>query len=149
MLACIVLAWWNARGLSNTEVVLKERLAEKGAVYCGVSEPKTYKDEGNLSDCRWDWSAGVEGKPTALGYGPQGGVGAFVDKERVKSSVVSSGSFTIWHRMELEGGTPLVVGTGYFPQASDLQGHRRANSELLDFVRGFRAQGPWWRLGGT
>ena len=48
----------------------------------------------------------------------------------------------------MRGGVPLVVGTGYFPQASDLQGHSRANSELLDFVRGFRAQGALVVFGG-
>ena len=40
----IVLMWWNARGILDKEVVCKEMMIDKGAVYCGVGESNTYRN---------------------------------------------------------------------------------------------------------
>ena len=94
----------------------------------GISESRTYND--NLSDERWKWDAGTEGRPTAR-TGATRGMGALVDRNRINASVVYTGKYTIWHRVELEDGGCLVVGTGYFPHAQDVAGHEQANKELL------------------
>ena len=84
----ITLVFWNPRGINNKDVEFKEFLDGKSAVYAGVSESQTYRSESALSDGRWSWEAGTEGKPTAKGAPPARGMGAFVDVSKAEASVV-------------------------------------------------------------
>lgn len=135
----ITLVFWNPRGINNKDVEFKEFLDGKSAVYAGVSESQTYRSESALSDGRWSWEAGTEGKPTAKGAPPARGMGAFMDVSKVEASVVRVGKYTMWHRIELDGDRrgPLVVGVGYFPSAQDIAGHKMANEELREMLAYF------------
>jgi hypothetical protein len=145
----LVLVFWNPRGILNKEVEIKELLTEQGAAYLGVAESLTYKDGKAMSDGRWRWDAGPEGKPSERGGCPAGGVGALVDKSRTEATQIFTGDYTVWHRLEVaDGAKPLVVGTGYFPQAQDLVGQRAANKELTECLARFRADGYRIVFGG-
>ena len=142
LLSMLVLVFFNARGVINKEVVLKEFLGKEGAAYCGVGEAHTYKSGSALGDAKWRWDVGPEGKPNWRGEGPKRGTGAFINTEAINASMVDKGKYTVWHRVEVgAGGAPLVVGTGYFPQATDVVGQRAANDELFEFVARFRREG--------
>jgi hypothetical protein len=135
--------FFNARSVGNKADVIKATMSKKGAVYCGISESQSYNDSASLSDAKFRWDAGSEGKPKA-GSGPSRGMGAFVDHTTIKASVVETGTFVVWHRVEtapsVEGGEsrPLFVGVGYFPHAQDTKGHGRANKELAAGLRKYR-----------
>jgi hypothetical protein len=159
MLLTLVLVFFNARGITNKEVVLKEFLHKKEAVFCGVSESHSYRDSVALSDARWRWDIGPEGKPSERGTRPARGIGAMIDIQKTKANVVAEGKYTLWHRIDLlspnegDGGegvtrTPLVVGTGYFPKALDKAGHKEANDELFRFLSKFRLEGYKVIFGG-
>jgi hypothetical protein len=150
LLLTLVLVFWNPRGITNKATELKQLLIKEGAVYAGVSESQTYKSGLTLSDGRWRWDAGTEGSPSAKGgEGVARGMGAFVDTHLTKASVIRTGKFTIWHRLELEGGgKPLAVGTAYFPKAQDVKGHKAANKELCADFAYLAEQGYRVVLGG-
>jgi hypothetical protein len=108
-----VLVFWNPRGLSNKQVVFKHFLDQKGAVYAGVPESQTYRSTTELSDARWRWDSGTEGKPSEKGGAPSRGMGALVDVTAVEGSLVRTGKYTLWHRIELdEGRGALICGVG-------------------------------------
>jgi hypothetical protein len=133
----LVLVFWNPRGLTNKATEFKGYLGELDAAYAGISESQTYKDGLTLSDGEWRWDAGAEGRPTEKGGGGVArGIGALVNTNLTQASVIRTGKYTLWHRLELEGGgKPLAVGTGYFPKAQDVKGHVAANKELsADFA---------------
>jgi hypothetical protein len=136
----LVLVFWNARGIGNKEVELKAYLGEADASYAGISESRAYNDTGNLSDGTWKWEAGTEGRPVT-NSGASRGMGAFVNRNKVKASVVDTGRYTMWHRVELEGDDCLIIGLGYFPNAQDLTGHADANAELLGKLLHFCKKG--------
>jgi hypothetical protein len=145
----LTLVFFNPRGINNKDMEFKEFLSAKSAVYAGLSESQTYRSETALSDGRWKWEAGSEGKPTAKGTPPARGMGTFVDSSRVESSVVRVGKYTMWHRIELEGDRgPLMVGVGYFPKAQDTAGHKLANDELRDMLAHFNSTGELVVFGG-
>jgi hypothetical protein len=136
-LAMLVLVFWNPRGMVNKATEFKGVLGEMDAAYAGISESQTYKDGLALSDGQWRWDAGAEGRPTEkCGGVVSRGVGALVNTHLAEASVIRTGKYTLWHRLEREGGgQPLAVGTGYFPNAQDLKGHTAANKELCaDFA---------------
>jgi hypothetical protein len=146
-----MLVFWNPRGILNKEVELKSFLAGEDAVYAGIAESQTYKQGHALSDGRWRWDAGPEGRPTEKGVGPSRGIGALIDTSRVKASIVRQGKYTIWHRIELVEGSsnaPLAIGTGYFPKAQDVEGHTAANLELATELAYFREAGYQVVFGG-
>jgi hypothetical protein len=144
-----VLVYWNPRGLSNKEVVFKHFLDQKGAVYAGVAESQTYRSDTELSDARWRWDGGTEGKPTEKGGAPPRGMGALVDVTKVEGSLVRKGKYTLWHRIELEAdGGALVCGVGYFPDAKDVKGHTAANKELAESLAFFSSNGDMVVFGG-
>ena len=146
MVMTLVLVWWNARDISSKETVFKEFLADEGAVYAGISEPMTYRQEQELSD---RWAAGHEHGPTEARARPHGGVGAFIDKTKLKASIIRSGRYTLWHRVELRGsGGHMVVGSGYFPHSQDIKGHKEANKELLGALQHFVGGGAHVAFGG-
>ena len=133
----LVLVFWNPRGLMNKATEFKGFLGEVDAAYAGISESQTYKDGLTLSDGDWRWDAGSEGRPTEKGGGGVSrGIGALVNTNLAQASVIRTGKYTLWHRLEVEGGgKPLAVGTGYFPKAQDVKGHAVANKELAaDFA---------------
>ena len=145
----IVLVFWNPRGISNKEVIFKHFLDEKGAVYAGVAESQTYRSRSELSDAKWRWDGGTEGKPSEKGGAPTRGMGALVDVTKAEGSLVRTGKYTLWHRIELEGrGRALICGVGYFPDASDIKGHTAANKELAEALAFFRATGDMVVFGG-
>jgi hypothetical protein len=144
-----VLVFWNPRGLSNKQVVFKHFLKNKGAVYAGVAESQTYRSETELSDARWRWDGGTEGKPSEKGVAPSRGMGALVDVTKVEGSLVRKGKYTLWHRIELEGGKgALVCGVGYFPDSQDVKGHAAANKELAEALAFFSANDDMVVFGG-
>ena len=150
-LTTLCLLFWNARGASNKEVVLKDLMDKEGVVYGGISESKTYQDITNLSDKRWRWDAGHEIPPTITHPRPNRGMGALVDKTKCKASLIKVGEYTMWHRIELNntGENPaLITGNGYFPRASDKKKHEEANKELLDSLTLFKQQGHHVVFGG-
>jgi hypothetical protein len=144
-----VLVFWNPRGLSNKQVVFKHFLNNKGAVYAGVAESQTYRSETELSDARWRWDGGKEGKLSEKGVAPSRGMGAFVDVTKVEGSLVRKGKYTLWHRIELEGGKgALVCGVGYFPDSQDVKGHAAANKELAEALAFFSSKDDMVVFGG-
>ena len=144
-----MLVFWNPRGVSNKELVFKHFLAQKGAVYAGVAQSKTYRSSTELSETRWRWDGGTEGKPSEKGGAPARGMGAFVDVTRVEGSLVRKGKHTLWHRIELAGeGGALVCGVGYFPDAKDVKGHAAANKELAEALAFFGCNGDPVVFGG-
>ena len=78
----LVFVWWNARGIWNKDTQFKGFLGDEGAVYGGISEPMTYKQERELSDGVYRWDAGTECGPTEIGGEPSGGRGAFINKTK-------------------------------------------------------------------
>ena len=51
----------------DKEVVFKEMMTDKGALYCGVGESNAYCNSSALSDKRFRWDAGPEGAPSERG----------------------------------------------------------------------------------
>jgi hypothetical protein len=147
----MVLVFWNPRGLTSKATEFKSFMGEAGAAYGGLSETHTYKEGKALSDGRYRWDAGTEGKPAECGNGPKQGMGAMIDTTLVEASLVRTDKYIVWHRLEtaeLEGKGSIVVGTGYFPQANDVHGHEEANRELALSIAFFREQGCRVIFGG-
>ncbi len=140
------MVFFNARSIGNKVDVLKSFMKGKRAAYGGISESRTYNDSASLSDSTYRWDAGTEGKPKS-GSGPTRGMGALIDRMGIKASIVETGTYTMWHRVETrarvgEGKTkPIFVGVGYFPNAQDKKGHAKANKELARCLRKYRDLG--------
>ena len=139
----MVAVFWNARGIRNKEGALKSFLGAQGATYAGISESHTYK-AAELTDGKWRWDAGAEGKPPR----PAGGLGAFIDTTTCKGSVVKVGKYVLWHRVELgqvkaaaHAHSALYLGVCYFPQSTDTKGHKAANAEVAADMLHFKALG--------
>lgn len=79
---------------------------------------------------------------------PKQGIGAFAAIDKITNSLIGASKHTMWHRIELVGCKPLAVGTGYFPQAPDMRGHREANDELFEFTARYRTEGYLVVFGG-
>ena len=94
ILATLVLVFWNPRGISNKELIFKNFLDQKEAVYAGVPESQTYRSSAELSDARWRWEGGAEGKPSEKGGKPSRGLGAFIDSSKVEGSLIHTGKYT-------------------------------------------------------
>jgi hypothetical protein len=146
MMMSLVLMFFNPRSLGNKVDVVKDTMTDLGVVYAGISESHTFNDSAGLTDAKFRWDAGTEGKPKA-GSGPSRGMGALIDRTAIKASIVETGTYVLWHRVETtspaEGGVslPLFVGVGYFPDAQDTSGHTKANKELLTGLRKYRDLG--------
>jgi hypothetical protein len=135
------MVFWNARGLPGKHALLKDMLVGIGATYCGCSESWTYKDEC-IEDADWEWEAGVESLPTPSQAHPVGGLGALLRRGQCSASLVASGKYTMWHRVEMShGARPLFVGLAYFPNCRDLDGHAKANRELRQMATKYMARG--------
>ena len=137
--------FFNARSILNKADTVKSFMTDHGAVYAGISESKTYHDSTSLSDSKFRWDAGTEGKPKSS-CGPTRGMGAFIDRNAIKASNVETGKYTVWHRIETAptddgDNLPIFVGVGYFPDSQDTQGHSRANKELRNCLRKYRDLG--------
>jgi hypothetical protein len=129
----LVMVFWNARGISSKEPVLKGFLAAQGAAYAGISETQVYQGR-DMSDERWRWDPCVEKQPAPGATHASGGLGAFIDRGKCKASLVHTGKYTAWHRVELNAAKPLFVGSALYPHCRDMAGHREANAEMLDYV---------------
>jgi hypothetical protein len=140
------MVFFNARSIFNKVDVFKSFMTDKRAAYGGISESKTHNDTAGLSDSTFRWDAGTEGKPKS-GAGPTRGMGAFIDRTAIKASIVETGTYTMWHRVETrarvgEGKSkPIFVGVGYFPDSQDKKGHAKANKELARCLRKYRDLG--------
>jgi hypothetical protein len=136
-----VVVYWNPRGIHNKEEVFKAFLSRRGSAYDGLSESQTYKSS-ELTDATWRWDAGKESKPPATRGKPARGIGAFINTRKCTASVVTTGKYTLWHRIELAGlKEPLYCGVCYFPQATDVKQHAKANAELLVDLLHFKVLG--------
>jgi len=135
----VTLAHWNARGLSAKAPVLKQKMAKMGVQLCGVSEAHTYRDT-HLSDGKYAWDPGVENRPKSTQPHPPGGIGMVASRE-VKYGIVGSGKYSVWARMELEGGAPVFVGECYFPHSAKTRLHREAWKEVVERVREYSEVG--------
>ena len=148
----MVLVFWNARGILSKDSTFKDLLNQEGAIYGGVSESRTFQSISKLSDRRWRWDPGKETRPTFDAMVPTRGMGVLVDRNKCRASLIFSGEFTMWHRIELNDskheGCAVIVGTGYFPTAQDTKGHRNANKELLERLILYRKQGHHVAFGG-
>jgi len=142
----LVLIFFNARAIGNKADVFKSFMTEVGADYGGISESRTYNDEASLSDDKFRWDAGTEGRPKS-GSGPSRGMGAFINRKEINATVVETGVYTHWHRIETLPGkgevdnTPLFIGVGYFPDSKDVKGHTKANKELAACLRKYSPLG--------
>ena len=145
-LMSLVLIFFNARAIGNKADVFKSFMTEVGADYGGISESRTYNDEASLSDDKFRWDAGTEGRPKS-GSGPSRGMGAFINRKEINATVVETGVYTHWHRIETLPGkgevdnTPLFIGVGYFPDSKDVKGHTKANKELAACLRKYSPLG--------
>jgi hypothetical protein len=145
----MVLVFWNPRGLTSKATEFKDFMGAQDAVYGGISESHTYQEGNELSDGRYRWDAGTEGKPSERGWGPPRGMGAIIDTSKVEASLVHTGKYTVWHRLEAsDDNGAIIVGTGYFPNATDVKGHDEANKELSLCLAMFREQGHRIIFGG-
>jgi hypothetical protein len=127
------LGHWNARGLGNKAPVLKRQLAELGVVFCGVAEANTYRSS-HLSDDKWVWDAGVENRPSSSHPHPPGGIGAVVSRD-VSHSVIATGKYSVWARLEFKGSVPVFICECYFPHSSKTRQHRAAWREVSERAR--------------
>jgi hypothetical protein len=90
-----------------------------------------------LSDGRYRWDAGAEGKPSERGNGPSRELGAIIDTSLVEASMVRTGTYAVWHRLETnDSNGTIIVETGHFPTAKDARGHDEANKELTHTFAG-------------
>jgi len=95
---------------------------ELGIDYCGIAESHTYRHT-NLSDEKWVWDPGVEKRPNSTQGNPHGGIGAVVSRG-VSHSIVAAEKYSVWTRLELEGGNPVFIGECYFPHSTNVRKHR-------------------------
>ena len=135
----LVLMFFNARSIGNKKDLVKDAMITKGAVYGGISETQTYNESASLSDGTFRWDAGSEGRPKSH-HGATRGMGALIATASIKASVVETGKYTLWHRVEMVAG-PLFVGVGYFPDSQDVTGHKKANAELDTCLRKYSGLG--------
>jgi len=59
----------------------------------------------------------------ALGLWPPGGIVAVVSRG-VSHSIVAAEKYSVWTRLELEGGNPVFIGECYFPHSTNVRKHR-------------------------
>ena len=135
----LVLCHFNARGVMSKEEVLKEWLVKKGVACAGIAESHTYRAHG-LTDAEWQWEPGKEVQPGALHRHPPGGMG-FLNRTSSKASIVESGEFSVWCRIEMKTGLPVFVGECYFPPKGELVKHRKAWDEVQEAVEKLRHLG--------
>ena len=124
----LVLCHFNARGAESKEEILKEWFTEKDVACAGIAESHTYLSHG-LSDAAWRWEPGKEVQPGPLHRHPPGGVGFFTSTSS-KASVIESGEYSVWCRLETKEGIPVFVGECYFPHKSEINKHKQAWNEV-------------------
>ena len=135
----LMLCHFNARGVTTKEEVLKEWMVKKGVACAGIAECHTYRDHG-LSDKEWQWEPGREVRPGPQQHHPPGGTGFFT-RTNLRASIVESGEFAVWCRIEMKTGPPGFVGECYFPADSDVSKHKQAWDEVEGTVEKIRKLG--------
>lgn len=135
----MVLCHWNARGVVNKEELLKRLLVKKGVVCAGVVESHTYRAHG-LSDAKWQWDPGLEVQPKPSDKFPPRGMGYFLSKG-AKASMLETGQYSTWCRIESKVGKPVIVGESYFPHCHKTSEHKVAWEEIELMVEKFRHLG--------
>ena len=114
----------------NKEPLLKKTLAEQGVAFCGLAESQTYRNR-HLNDQNWIWDPGVETCPSPEHKHPPGGIGVLVARS-ISHSVVHTGKYSMWVRIELEGRPPLFICECYFPHSSKTRKHRAGWNEVAE-----------------
>ena len=129
----------NFRGLPNKEPIVKKKLTELGVCFCGVCESFTYRHT-HLSDEKWKWDPDTENRPSDAHTHPPGGTGMLVSRD-VSHSVVAASKYSVWARLEIEGGVPIFICESYFPHSSKLRKQRAAWREIAARAREFQEIG--------
>ena len=106
---------FNPRGFLNKEEVVKDFMSKKKIRFAGFAETHTYNNS-LISDKKWEWQGGAESRPTLGNLAPPGGISVLAERGLV-FSVVRSGKYSLWSRIEIEGGSLIFVAECYFPTA--------------------------------
>ena len=114
----------NPRGLVNKEPVVKKKLKELGVSFCGVAESHTYRST-HLNDEKWKWDPSVENRPSQANPHPPGGIDVIFSRD-ITTSIVATGKYSVWSRIEFEGSAPVFQCECYFPHSSKTRQHRAA-----------------------
>jgi hypothetical protein len=122
------LAHFNPRGLRSKAPFLKAKLTGLGVVFCGIAESQTYRAK-DISDENYVWDPGVENRPSPSQPHPPGGIGGLVSRD-VSHSTVASSKYSVWARLEMEGGVPIFICECYFPHSAQTRQHRAAWREI-------------------
>ena len=122
------IAHWNANGLVNREPFLKKKMKELDVSFCGVAESHTYRNT-HLNDENWRWEPGVEHQPSQTQKYPPGGIGV-KSSRNISTSIVATGKYSVWSRIEFEDGIPLFQCECYFPHSAKTRQHREAWREI-------------------
>ena len=130
---------FNPRGFSSKEEVIKDFLKKNKISFAGLAETHMFQSAG-VSDNKWEWQGGAESRPGLGNPYPRGGIAVLVDR-RLVFSIVKSGSFSVWTRIEITGGSPIFIAECYFPENSDTVSHRRAWAEVETCCAEFRNLG--------
>jgi hypothetical protein len=124
------LAHFNPRGLRSKAPFLKAKLTGLGVVFCGIAESQTYRAK-DISDENYVWDPGVENRPSPSQPHPPGGIGGLVSRD-VSHSTVASSKYSVWARLEMEGGVPIFICECYFPHSAQTRQHRAAWREISE-----------------
>ena len=130
---------FNPRGFSNKEEIIKDFLKKNKVSFAGLAETHSFRNPG-FSDKVWDWQGGAEHRPNLGNHQSKGGIAVLVDRGLV-FSLVKSGTFSLWTRIEIKGGFPIFVAECYFPNCSDSSAHKRAWAEIATCCSEFRNLG--------
>jgi hypothetical protein len=105
----------------------------------GFAEPHTYRNS-HLSDKNWEWIPGSEKRPKTGDNHPPGGIAMLVDRG-LSHSIVHTGKYSVWSRVEIDEARPIFVAECYFPHSSETAKHKRAWMELEPKIDEYRLVG--------
>ena len=82
----------------------------------------------------------MENRPSLNHKHAAGGIGALISRD-ISHSIVASGSYSAWFRIDCRLSEPIFVAACYFPQSSATKEHARAWKELSAGIEDYRALG--------
>ena len=107
--------------------------------FAAFPESQTYHD-AQLSDENFVWDPGVETRPSLKHKHAVGGIGALVSRA-LSNSIVATGVYSAWYRIDCRLAEPIFAAVCYFPQSSATKEHARAWKELSDGIDDYRILG--------
>ena len=107
--------------------------------FAAFPESQTYHD-AQLSDENFVWDPGVETRPSLKHKHAVGGIGALVSRA-LSHSIVATGVYSAWYRIDCRLAEPIFAAVCYFPQSSATKEHARAWKELSDGIDDYRILG--------